>query len=94
MVEIQQSRDTCIDKLTSTSGKDLEIMANISSSAQIGAVMEGYVCQALGVGYGVEKTQMLLRCSVSYRGRGRDDLTGIGKTPENMGLMPREKDLE
>lgn len=93
MVEIQQSRDTCIDKLTSTSGESLEIMANVIHSTQITAVIEGYVSRALGSRFGVEQYQMLLRCSVSWRGRGRDDLTGIGKTPEAPAFQPREVDL-
>ena len=93
MVEIQQSRDTCIDKLTSTRGKDLEIMANIVDSKQMNAIMEGYVCSALNVSYGINKYEMLLRCSVSYRGRGREDLTGIGKTPENPAMTTREVSL-
>ena len=42
-MQIKQSRDICIDKLTSTSGEDLEIMANLTSSQQAAAVVEGYV---------------------------------------------------
>ena len=92
-MELQQSKDTCIDKLTSTKGQDLEIMANLTSSTQVNAVLEGYVSAALRSAYGVEKFQMLLRCSVSWKGRGRDDLTGIGKTPDLQGFAPKESDI-
>lgn len=81
-MDIKQSKDVCIEKLTSTSGVDLEITANISHPSQINAVMEGYICRALNVSYGVEKYQMLLRLTDSYKGRCRDDLGGIGKVPE------------
>ena len=82
MVEFQQSRDVCIEKLTSTSGVELEITANITHPSQLNAVMEGYVCRALNVQYGIAKYQMLLRLTDSYKARCRDDLGGIGKVPE------------
>lgn len=82
-MEIQQSRDICIKKLTSTNGVDLEITANITSSSQINAVLQGYVAAQLHSSYGVNQYQMLLRLTDSWRGRCRDDLTGIGKTQDN-----------
>lgn len=81
-MEIKQSRDVCIDKLTSTEGIDLEITANLTSPSQVEAVMEGYIGKSLNSRYRVQKYQMLLRLTDSMRGRCRDDLTGIGKTPE------------
>lgn len=84
-MEIKQSKDVCIDKLTSTSGMDLEITANITNQSQITAVLQGYVCTALNSRYGIRQYQMLLRVSNSWKGRCRDDLTGIGKVPEVQG---------
>ena len=81
-MEIQQSKDTCIEKLTSTSGVDLEITCNLTNQNQVGAVMEGYICKQLNVSYGIEKFQMLLRLTDGWKGRCRDDLTGIGKTSD------------
>lgn len=81
-MELKQSKDVCIDKLTSTEGFDLEITANLQSPAQVEAVMEGYIAGMLHSRYGVKKYQMLLRLTDSMRGRCRDDLTGIGKTPD------------
>lgn len=81
-MDIQQSKDTCIEKLTSTGGYDLEITCNLTHQSQMGAVMEGYVSKALNCGYGIEKYQMLLRLTDGWHGRCRDDLTGIGKVPE------------
>ena len=89
-MQIKQSRDICIDKLTSTSGEDLEIMANLTSSQQAAAVVEGDVAKALGSEFGVDQYQMLLRLTVSWQGRGRDDLTGIGKSPEVTGYQRQE----
>lgn len=85
MTEIQQSRDICIKKLTSTSGTDLEITANITSSGQVTAVLQGYVAAKLNSRYGIEQYQVLLRLTDSWRGRCRDDLTGIGKTQDQFG---------
>ena len=83
-MEVKQSKDVCIEKLTSTSGQDLEITANITHPAQMGVVMEGYVCRELNVRYGIEKYQMMLRLTDSFKARARDDLTGIGKVPDQV----------
>lgn len=82
MVEVQQSRDTCIDHLTVTGGTELEIMANLTSATQIDTVIEGHLCKFFGSQYGWDKCETLLRTTVSMKGRGRDDLAGIGRTPD------------
>lgn len=84
-MEIKQSKDVCIDKLTSTVGNDLEIMANIQNSSQMAAMMQGYVGEALNSRYRIRRKEMLLRLTVSWKGRGRDDLTNIGKVPDVQG---------
>lgn len=81
-MEIQQSKDVCIEKLTSTEGKDIEITANLTSSGQMAAIMEGHVAHKLRSAYGIEKMERLLRISCSWQARARDDLTGIGKTAD------------
>lgn len=92
--EIQQSKDTCIDHLTVTGGTELEIMANLKTAGQVDAVIEGHICKALGSAFGMDTYETLLRCSVSWQGRGRDDLTGIGKTPDMPGgFQPRITDI-
>ena len=83
-MEIEQTRDTVVKKLTSTRGDDLEIMSNLSHPSQINVMMEGLVSKLIGDDVGEEETYTLLRGTVGYRGRGRDDLTGIGKTPDSM----------
>ena len=96
MVEIQQSRDTCIDILRSNSGHDLTIMSNLVSADQILKVMEGYLCAYLHSGFGVGETEELLRCSVGFKARGRQGIEEIGKAPEyNMsgGWQTREVEL-
>ena len=82
MVEIQQSRDTCIDHLTVTSGTELQIMANLQSAAQIDVVLEGNLAKFFGATIDFEECESLLRLTNSMKGRARDDLCGIGKTPD------------
>lgn len=84
-MELKQSKDVCIDKLTSTTGHDLEITANLTSSAQVYAVLEGYIAQALNSSFGVKESELMLRLTCAWQGRCRDDLTGIGKVPEVQG---------
>ena len=83
-MEIEQTRDTIVKKLTATTGDELEIMANLSHPSQINVMMEGLVSKLIGDDVGEEETNTLLRGTVGYRGRGRDDLTGIGKTPDQL----------
>jgi len=84
-IELKQTKDICVDKLTSTEGVDLEITANLTSQEQITAVMQGYISMALNSRYGIRQYQMLLRLTDSWRGRCRDDLTGIGKIQDIQG---------
>lgn len=81
-MEIEQTRDTIVKKLTVTRGDDLEIMSNLSHPSQINVIVEGVVAKCIGDDVGEEEVYALLRGTVGYRGRGRDDLTGIGKTPD------------
>lgn len=77
-MEIEQTQDVCVRKLTSTEGKDLEITANLTHPSQVTAILEGYVDRKLGSKYGVEKAEFLMRLSCSFNGRAREDLTTIG----------------
>lgn len=93
-MEIQQSKDICIEKLTSTTGYDLEILSNVTSSGQIAAIMEGHISYFLNSKYGMAKIERLLRTSCSWQARARDDLTGIGKTADVVpGWQARNDDL-
>lgn len=93
MVEIEQTKDTVVKYLTRTEGKELEITSNLTSSSQVAAALEGLVASRLGSETGKEEYQMLLRLTISWRGRGREDLTGIGKAPEIAGWkMANEHD--
>lgn len=84
MVEIQQSKDTCIDILSTDHGNALELMANLRSTDQILKVLDGYLCRYLGSGFGIGETETLLRTSVGWNGKGRDGIEAIGKTPDYM----------
>lgn len=92
-MELLQSKDVCIDRLTSTEGKLLEITANITSASQIAAVLEGFVAQCLNSSFGSEESEKLLRLTDSWKGRCRDDLTGIGKVPEVQGWQQGDMKL-
>ena len=84
MVEVQQTRDTCNDHLTVTSGTELEIMSNLKSASQIDTLIEGHIGKFFGSAYAWDKCETLLRSSISMNARGRDDLSGIGRTPDNV----------
>ncbi len=77
--EIKQTQEICVEKLTSTKGHDLEIMANIAHPDQLDAVMEGFADAVFGSQFGVSRMEMLLRLTCSFKGRARDDLVHIGE---------------
>ena len=95
MVEIQQSKDVCIDILSTDSGPGLELMSNLRSADQVLKVLEGYLCRYLNAGFGVGETETLLRTSVGWLGKGRDGIENIGKTPDYTmnGWQTREVEL-
>ena len=75
--------EECVDKLSATEGKGLEIMANIDHYALVEVMLESYMYGPSGLNsrYVRERNEMLLRLSVSKNGRGRDDMRDIGKAP-------------
>lgn len=99
-MEIKQTQDICVERLTTTDGRGLQIMANIASPAQINAMLEGHIYAFLGSRYIPDRTEMLLRLTVSYQGRGRDDLVTIARSSavqgfnSNSGGNLREATLE
>lgn len=80
MMEFTESKDICISKLTTTKGHDLEIMSNIQHSSQMSSVIEGFISRQLNEPFGTDQYQMLLRLSIGWKARGRDDLKDIGKS--------------
>lgn len=95
MVEIQQSRDVCIDILRTDKGEGLTLMSNLSSSDQILKAMDGYLCRYLGSVFGIGEIEELLRCTVGFKARGREGIEKIGQAPEYnvSGWQTREVDL-
>lgn len=94
MVEILQTKDVCLEHLMVTEGNKLEIMSNLATSGQIDAVIEGRVTKWLGSRFGPDKYEAYLRCTIGWKGRGRDGVEAIGKTPDVMSnFQPRVTDL-
>lgn len=93
MVEIQQTKDTCVDILSTDHGAQLEIMANLQSTDQVLKVVEGYLCRFLGSAFGTGETETLLKSSISWKAKGREGIEAIGKTPDYMGNF-QSRDIE
>ena len=84
-MEIQQTKDTIVDNLTSTEGKKLHIMSNIKSTGQAMMLMENFIGASLGSRFAAEEMEFLMQLTVSWQGDGRTDLKEIGKTPDVQG---------
>lgn len=94
MVEIQQSRDVCIDILRTDSGTGLTMMSNLKSADQVLKTMEGYLCRFLNAGFGIGETEELLRCSIGFNARGRQGIEEIGKANEYNSMGWQTRDIE
>lgn len=78
----QTLRDRIVDKLTQTTGKELEISTQITSPKQMDLFIESMALERLGSRYAIERANKMMRLACSWQGRTRTDLTEIGKTPE------------
>ena len=84
MVEyIKELPEICVDNLMATSGKKLEIMANIRHPAMVDMIMESYLYGESGLNspFIRDQYEAILRLSIGYDGRGRSDVVEIGKAP-------------
>lgn len=84
MVEIiKDLAETCVDKITATEGKELQISAYLTDPDQIDMVLEGFLYGSAGLnsGYVPERNEQYLRLTCSFRGKLRDDVVAIGKAP-------------
>ena len=67
------------------SDRDLRHRAGDHEQSEIGQIdtlIEGHIGKFFGSAYAWDKCETLLRSSISMNARGRDDLSGIGKTPD------------
>lgn len=83
MVELfKDMQQICLEKLTVTSGEELELLANITSPEQLDLVLMGniYGPQGLRSRYFQTQKDSLLRLTCSYQGRARTDIVEIGKS--------------
>lgn len=75
-------KETAIDKLSATEGKDLDISANLTHPDQIGVILESHAHSMLGSEYVIDRCDLYKRLTVSYMGRYRSDIVTIGTGPE------------
>lgn len=79
---VKDFQEVCLDKLTVTEGKELEITANITSPKQLDLVMMGnvYGNNGLRSRYFTQQKESMLRLTCSLQGRARTDIAEIGKS--------------
>lgn len=75
-------KETAIDKLSATEGKELDISANLTDPGQFDAILESHAHSHLGSKYVIDRCDLLKRLTNSYQGRYRSDIVQIGQTPE------------
>lgn len=79
---IKDFQEVCLDKLTVTSGEELEITANITSPRQLDLVTMGNVYGETGLRsrYFTQQKESMLRLTCSVGGRARGDITEVAKS--------------
>ena len=90
-MELKQTKDIAIDRLTSSSGELLEITSNITDREQITFVHTCMVGRRLGSRYMAQLGDMMLRMTIGWRGRGRDDIRDIAQSDKGTGSFTETK---
>lgn len=90
-MELKQTKDTAIDKLTVTRGELLELTSNLTDSEQIRMLHTCLVGRMLGSRYMAELGDMLLRTTISWHARGRDDIRDIAQSDKGVGSFTETK---
>ena len=75
-------RDRIVNKLSSTSGENLEITTHIMTPEQMEFCMQEVALSFLGSKYATMRKDMWMRLACSWQGSSRRDFVEIGKTPE------------
>lgn len=82
---IETVREAAIRKLTVTGGPELDLAANLTSTAQMEVLLEMHAHYCLGSKYVIEKKELMERLTCAYQGRLRSDLVEVSKTPDYQG---------
>lgn len=85
MKELKTVREQAIDHLSVIDGPELDITCNITSSQQLGIVMESEAHSVLGCRYIVRRTERLLRLTNGFQARHRQDIVEIAKSSAKEG---------
>lgn len=81
MVDIIKGlKEQSLDRLSVTSGKELDITSCFTNVAQINFVMEAHAHAYLGSRYIKERKELLERLTCSYQGLHRTNIVDIGKS--------------
>ncbi len=79
---VKTLKESALDKLSATGGKELDISANLTDPGQFEAILESHAHSQLGSTYVIERCDLLKRLTNSYGGRFRSDIVEIGKAPD------------
>lgn len=78
-------KETAIDSLSATEGKELDISSNLTGPNQIDAILESHAHSHLGSTYVIDRCDLMKRLTNSYMGRFRSDIIAIASGPEFIG---------
>lgn len=80
MQELKTVKEQAIDHLSVTSGTELDLSCNITSSGQLEIVLESEAHTMLGSKYILARTERMLRLTNGFMARHRSDLVEIAKS--------------
>lgn len=85
MQELKTIKEQAIDHLSITSGPELDMSCNLTSSQQLQIVLEAEAHEMLGSRYNIRRTERLLRLTNGYLARHRQDIVEIAKAKMEQG---------
>lgn len=80
MQELKTVKEQAIDHLSVTTGNELDLSCNITSSSQLEIVLESEAHTILGSKYIQARTERMLRLTNGFMARHRSDLVEIAKS--------------
>lgn len=80
MQEIRTIKEQALDHLSVTSGPELDLSCNLTSSSQLEIVLESEAHTVLGSFYVKGYTERMLRLTNGFQARHRQDIVEIAKS--------------
>ena len=85
MQEMKTLKEQALDRLSVTSGKELDLSCNIVNSRQLEIILESEAHNMLGSQFYNRMTERMLRLTCGFEGRHRQDIVTVASSSKEFG---------